>query len=55
MFPKHTYALAFDTLACYVVISILTPKVPFLCPKHIAVWPTTRCRVAIKFMLIRCS
>ena len=54
-FPKHTYALAFDTLACYVVIGILTPKMPFLCPKHIAVWPTTRCRDAIKFMLIRCS
>ena len=47
VFPKHTYALAFDTLACYVVIGILTPKVPFLSPKHIAICLTTGCRVAI--------
>ncbi len=43
--------MAFDTLASYVVISILTSKVPFLYPKHIAICLTTGCIVAIKLSL----
>ena len=31
------------TQASYVVNSILAPKVPFLCPKHIAICLTTGC------------
>ncbi len=40
------------TQASYVVNSILAPKVPFLCPKHIAICLTTGCIIALKFMLI---
>ncbi len=45
--------MAFDTLASYVVICILISRVPFLCPKHIAICLTTGCIVAIKF-IFRC-